>query len=663
MITSFEHSKRKDLQWDVSEKKIDTDYELEELWRHLRSTFDTIKDHFYYYVFPDYIRWYKHKFLYNGDRYQLLKQLKMTDKSNKKRPLIASVHDTYFSNTYDTRTRIKCVPVGEEDVEKATAAQSYMEWGFSIDSTDEAVKEMDWESILVWPWFGRVWFNNVDDTKFYVQKNTEKSYRYRRQNPTANYVDIFSLFYNPNATNFYTVPKFYRDIMWIWDAKDKYSWYFNITDEEWKYIVWHPQYFDDKDYKWIKKLQRFDDTMKFGDWSCITNPSCLDTVLAQKDKPDDSIFNDEFSVDRKTEVIEVVEYREKDRFVLLFNWYIVFDWPSPYPFEGDPFVMTQYKTIPWTLFPIWLSQMLDSIQINVDNFINSRVDSINWMVNTPYVADKWVFWDKTPEILRMQPRKVYQRVWWKIIEPLRMTDPAVVNHLLSWIQFFNAQAYEKVGLNSYTQWWQWKIERTAWGVSSRTQILKTALVPFYSNKNKMLSKMAEKRMGIWMTLLDDKFKVRVMWDNYDATFKEISKTDLIWQFDFYFDNESLKSISKNEERQDLMQWLQYVKSWDTASVLEDKLLWTFESSKPTIEEKKQQIEEDLELEKYAQEKRQEMWMVQQEQQQWWWQQQDMQQAMQAMGWWGSAMEVPTGNIDEVPEEMPTWGFERATITE
>ena len=637
-MISFTDSKSKDLKDVIPEKMIDTS-KTEELWNRLRVVFDTIKWYFHSNIFPSYINGYKDKFLYTWDRYALLKKLKMTDKSNKKRPLVASVHDTYFSNTYDTKTTIKAIPVWDEDVKRAEIVQQYIERWFSVDATDEAIKQMDWEAILVWSWFWKVGFYDEKSTLSYVNKWKEKQQKINRQYPTVTYVDLFSLYFNPNATNFYTTPKFYRELMTITEAKSKYEWFFNFDKWEEQYLLNKPMYFDDKDYKQIKTLSRWNDTMSWS-WGCIVWWVCIDDIVNKEDSTNSDFTNIDYSVDWKNNTIEVIEYWEDWKFVLFFNWYVVYDWPSPYPFEGDPFIQTQFKTIPWTLFPVWIAQLLTTIQKDIDNFLNSWIDTINWMVNTPYIADKWVFWPNTPRTMNLIPRKVYERVSWKWIEPLKLSDPAVINQLLSWIQFFNTQAYEKVWLNSYTQWWAGKVERTAWWVSSRTQILKTALVPFYANKDKMLQRLANKRLALWAVLLSDKTKIRLLWENYKVEFAEVKKSDLIWNFDFFFDNESLKSISKNEERQDLMQWLQYAKSPETAKLLEKKLLETFDISWFSLEDKKNQIDEDITLQKYTQDQMQKQWVWQQQ-----WQSQQQAQGSQNAPWvWG---------LTQVPQQQPT----------
>jgi len=151
--------------------------------------------------------------------------------------------------------------------------------------------------------------------------------------------------------------------------------------------------------------------------------------------------------------------------------------------------------------------------------------------------------------LQLRPRWVYERMPNKLIEAIKLADPAAVNTLLSGIQFFIQQAYEIVGLNSYTQGGEGKIERTAKGSTAKVQILKTALVPFLKNKNHTLSKIAEKRLAMAVVIMPDEFKIRVLGKDKSATFVQIKLEDLLGRYDFMYDNNSLKTIARQEERE------------------------------------------------------------------------------------------------------------------
>lgn len=594
-MKKYVNSKYEDLkkEEELSKEPIISDAEEEarqqQVSDEIRASFENYFDFFGYSIYPEYIRIYKHKRLYTGDRYLKLKEANLTDKSNIKYPLITSIHDTYYSNTFDAQTSIRAVPTERTDLPKTKAAQSYVERAFSTSDWDSIIKMMDFEASLIWPWYAKVWYIDVSKELPYLKDWVEVSEKYEKKKPTISYVDAFSLCYNPFASSFYTAQKFYRNIIPLAEVKEMYSWIVELSDEQRKTVTDEPKYFSDIDYKRVRVLKWMESKIKDCSEDCEMN---------QTDVPSMSFTDtDVFNVDYNNSTIEVVEYRDPllSRFVLHFNWHMAYDWPSPRPFEWDPFVRVCFQEQPWSLFPVWIWQKLESIQNNVDAFVNSRIDTVNQYANPAFIADKWVFWADTREVLNVRPWKVYERVLNKYIEVMKTVDPQAVTSLLNWIQFYISQAYEIAGLNVYTQWGQWKIERTAWWVNQRVQVLKTALVPFFNNKNQTLSKISDKWMAIGRTFLWDKFTVRLLGPEDAVSFIEIKAEDLANKIDFAYDNQSLRSITRKEERSDIIDSLQYAQDPMTRMVLEKKLLETFDFEVPTFDQRKKEAHEQFEL--------------------------------------------------------------------
>ena len=546
----------------------------------LRESFLNYFDFFERVIYPEYIRIYEHEWWCTYRRHALLVKAWLSDKSNISYPLIPAIHETYFSNTYDAQSSIKAFPNEKVDLEKVKASQNVVEWAMTTANWDETIKMMDDEATLIWPWYGKVWFLDKNKDIAYIKDGKEIIEKSELKKPTLEYVDVFSLCFNPYASSFDTASKFFREILPLSEIKTRYSQLFELKEEEWKYITQYPDFFSSKDYKKVRLLKGQEDMIK------EHNSECCKPWYSWKmqEFTSDNIFN----VDYTDSIVETVEFRDpiNSKFVVFVNWYMVHDWYSPYPIEWDPFVRVAYKEQVGSLFPRWIWQKIEHIQINVNNFVNNWIDSVNQYANPSFIADKWVFGQDTPEVLKIRPWKVYERVLNKYIDVLKTVDNNAVNSLLSWIQFYVNQAYEIVWLNSYTQWWQWKVERVAWWVNQRVQVLKTALIPFFNNKNRTLSRIAEKRLAMSRVLMWDKFTIRLLWPQDTIVFKDIKTSDLLSKVDFAFDNQWLKSISQKEERDDIIQALQYTQDPMTRAVLEKRLLATFNLQEPTIEEKK-----------------------------------------------------------------------------
>jgi len=555
----------------------------------LRWLFDTYFSFFRKFVFPEYIRSYKDKRLYTGDRYLMLKKLNNTEKSNIKYPLVSTIHDTYLSNTYDTETSIKAIPNDESDMDKAKVAKMFIEWWMSAAKWESVVKMMENEAVLIWPWYWKTWFCARDEELIYVKDGKEITSKFKNIHPTIKYVDVFSMLFNPFSEDFYTSNKFVRNIMTVQEAMKIYSGLIELKEEE-RYVIqskWVP--FSTVDYKKVRFLKWYEEEIRKECNQC--NDWAMDVLI-------DRYFTDEmFAVDFKNEMIEVIEYREPNswKMVIFCQWIMLFDWSSPYPIQWDPYVRLVFKDEPWLLFPQWLWQQLEPIQKNVDAFVNNRIDAVSMMVNPWFIADKWVFWPDTPEVLKIRWWKVYERVMNKLIETIKLVDPWAVNSLLQWIQFYISQAYEIAKLNSYTQWGAGKVERTAGWVQQRVQVLKTALIPFYNSKNQTLTKIAENRMWMARVYMPKDFTVRIMWPEDTVQFEKITSADLASKMDFVYDNQSLKSISRKEERDDIVSALQYVQDPMTRLVLEWRLLWTFDVNAPRYEDKVERATEQAKL--------------------------------------------------------------------
>jgi len=560
-----------------------------------REVFNTWRDYFHANVFPEYVKGYKNKFLYTGDRFALLQKLGQADRSNKKYPLITSIHDTYFSNTYDVDTRVRAFAQTQEDISKAKAAQSYIEWWFSTDGVSRAQKQMDYESILIGPGYGRAWFMKRDEKFTYLSDWWEYTEKLSICRPDLSYLDVFSVYFNPLAPTFSQAPKFIRTITTLDEVRTRFKHIVDITDEQWIIMQDRPETFDDNDYRKIKRIKAIEET--------IMKDVCNINVWVNNDLSftDTWIYN----VDFKTGLCEVVEYYEYDRMQLFINGYIVYDWPSIYPFYGDPVVRTEFINIPGTLFPIWVSQKLETIQSAVDVFLNSWIDGINKMTNPPLVYDKWFFsvWGfHKGTTAKLKNGELIERIGGKTITPFYTIDSNAVNSLLQWLQYFTSQAYESVGLNSYTQWWAGKVERTSGGVSARTQILKTALIPFFNNKNETLTNIADRWISMGRVFLPNDTMVRVLGQDKSIDFTKINLSEMVNKFDFSYDNQSIKSIVQREERDDIIAALQYVQDPETRKMLEKKLLETYDIVEPSFEQKKKRVDEATELELYKQQK-------------------------------------------------------------
>ena len=139
-------------------------------------------------------------------------------------------------------------------------------------------------------------------------------------------------------------------------------------------------------------------------------------------------------------------------------------------------------------------------------------------------------------------------------------------------------------------------------MSARTQILKTALIPFFNNKNETLTNIADRWISMGRVFLPNDTMVRVLGQDKSIDFTKINLSEMVNKFDFSYDNQSIKSIVQREERDDIIAALQYVQDPETRKMLEKKLLETYDIVEPSFEQKKKRVDEATELELYKQQK-------------------------------------------------------------
>lgn len=253
---------------------------------------------------------------------------------------------------------------------------------------------MDYESSLIGPGFARAGFDDREWSTTYTKNGKEVPYKATRKNPRVDYIDAFKLYYDPAGVNFYTAEKFYVQRMTWLDVMTRYAPLLGDlkdNDEKKKKISEEGVCFEKYDFSRVKMIKGFEyNTMKH-----IINTNPLSAV-GIKGNLDMQYTSDEvYRIDENDELYEVVEYwnpsNPKETFALFINGGLVSYGTSPYPFEGDPFVMTSFKSQPGTLFPKGIGQQIIPLQIGVDAFVNNWIDSINGLVNPSFVADKGIF--------------------------------------------------------------------------------------------------------------------------------------------------------------------------------------------------------------------------------------------------------------------------------
>lgn len=488
--------------------------------------------HFEAVYYPEWNQCYKDDKLYFWDRYIELVKNKQTRRTNIKNPLIATAKDTMVSNTYDINSEIKAVPKSEiwED-----AVQEYQKFANSIffdaDVSDTLRQCID-EAVLTGNSFARVGYDKRTITKEYLKNWEVQTITLEYSKPVLDYTSIYEMIFDVGAKKFNKCRwKAYRTFMWYNEAISKYEWVFNIKiDEKLKNsIISAPKPVSSKNYNKIKEIKFYEQSMMR---YCENYYHEMETKWRTNftDFTDTNIFQIDY---KYNDIIEVIEYREKDICAVFFNGYRVYDWINPYPFDDDPFVQLQYEKTTGFIIARGIGQKLRGHQQNIDIISNLYSDAIK-ITSAPMF--KWFGGKNKDKVLNYQWRGILRDDGLEL-DPIKLVDFNSISAALGAINKYEADADKTAWLSDYTSWGQWWwVERSYGAVAQKVQILKNRLKPITDSINKFLTEVIRKMAIMAVTYMPENFKVRIVGEDGIARFEEISTESLIHDFDIIFDN-------------------------------------------------------------------------------------------------------------------------------
>lgn len=561
-------------------------------------------------VYPEYIQWYKDYYCDVTDRALIMKELKQEEWfSNLFYPLITSIQDAFHSASYDSVSKINAVAQAQEDEKYKELAQSWINWAIWSRENKKTLKQVDRVTELLGDGFCEIYYKEYLETVYKVKDGVSIPKTRKICGVNVDYVDEMNFIYNPFASNWYEWEKFVRNLMKISEVKEKFSLFFDpmteedsengvlikgITDEDWKNIIENPIRRSNKDYSLIRWLQY---SMKAS--AVPLNPKRIVSNLPWLNQSLPSYnVNNTFDADFKNKVIECIKYFDQDQMAIILNGWMVYLGPNPFWFI--PFYKGSFGDIPWVINQKGIAFKLRTLQRQVNGFLNRWIDMINWMANPLILMDKDIFGDQTPSALTLDRYKTYPRMQGKSYEVMKIVDPQAVNTLQDGLNWAINQAYEIVGLNSYSMGWEGKVERVGWAPQIKSAIIKSRLLAFQDNKNDMLSHLADGAMQLLQDYLPDDYKIRLTGEDSKEDWGVLDKETLSGRFLFEFDNTSLKTLEDLEKRSEMQQSIPIISDPVNKYILETEYLKTLGIRPVTEEERMKIIKEQIDMEVYKQ---------------------------------------------------------------
>lgn len=596
--------------------------------------------------FPKWEEYFKNFYLDLSDREPYLKNWQ----SNIMLPLIYTVIMTYHANLYDIVLSFKVGALNEDDQKKVETVKNALTRAYQISDAKEILYESLIDVLVIWNWYTKTTWHEEENLIYKTDKKTWLDKKnFSIEYPTLHYRSPFQIFYNRNVRNFKQAPMVYeRVIMSRESIKSIYKKLkVNITDNDLDYITNNAEYFLTNEYDLRKE------SYAMGSWWLIS------TIKEQNIDESNT-----YSIENDDDFFEVVEGRWKNRFFVIINWYKIYDWENPLPLKRIPYDQIWYKKVPWTSIYTWMAQVLLPLQKAWTASLNAYIDEMKLKAVPILTKIAW------PTSMKWRTNSLDYEPW-DIIpveekDAIRPLDWGWANiQLQQLIQFLIELWFQATALWNYTIWWTWqKVERSAQWVLSRTQILKSQLIPLFNMLNNVMGSIWQKWIAMMYAYLDDETIVKIYDEKeHQDVFKKIKLKDLIWQFDVVFDSEALIDAEKDSKVDKLVQYMGYAAQYavdpttwlptiDLVSLLKEvaKNMWI---SQETIYKDQKEAGDHMEewqniasdIHANIQAKMQQAQMATQQQMQWAW--------MWEAAWWPAAW--PTW-LAEWLEQVMQWAW-------
>lgn len=505
-----------------------------EVWRIL----NYIKTYYSDNLWEKWVQAYKNYFMYKIDR-----QLKIKDfQSNIKSPVVKMYVDAMWTWIYDNIINFRVIGRTKEDQKKSEIVKNFLERGFSISDSRKELMACVKESLICGAGYMKVWFVNRDKKITYRKDFKNKEQIIKEQYPYIKYASIFNIFHDPSVEYFEDSPRVIeRKIVSLENVRKYYSNFIPNVESKIQTAIDFPMYFSNYDYNKIKHM-------------LFWNRDYVTRYIKDNTTDLDNFTRNYLSIDYKGNYIEVIEFRENEELIVLFNGREAYAWPTLLPINKKPYTSIQFNKAPGLAYGNGVGTSMEDIQQMTDELLNLQMDNTKFQIAPMYQkmkgSDVFTQWRKGLEykafdVIEVNAPNAIQRI------ELGSPEFTWVNMIQFLLQLWEMSEW----VNSYTMGYQNKVERSATWVSALVQAFKARLLPMVESMNHALAQIAEMWIATAITLMDNDIILRVLDAEGWVFFKEITVEDLLGKFDIEFDAQALKSATREVKRSQLAELL------------------------------------------------------------------------------------------------------------
>jgi hypothetical protein len=489
-------------------------------------------------IHPKWIQAIKDYQLTTIDRAILLKQKCMEYLTNEKQPIVRTYTDRVISWLFTGLYSVKVYAQDEAKIKKTKLVQHFIEWCFSSSKWRKTILDSSVDAVLLWTWFYRVWFKPA---RQYIQSIKEwepdKTYPVDEVYATSNYESWFNIFWEPHR-DFYDQPIIYRNFYPIRTIIKSKKDFFRLDKDQVSLILNSPQPFSIINFNKVKLIKYYEEYLLNWDlW--ITERQLYEVKL-------------------NSDMCEYVEYWDWANLAIAINWYIVYDYKNPLETKRHPFKVINYTRNPGVWIWDWVGTILSWTQKLYDAMFNIMFDLAKFNAWPMFLLKPWQFIEWNEKVLNYEPFTFHQ---------LRSPDSSNIEAL--WMPQLDAWNFKimndvldmanfAISPSTYNQ--LQGVSRSATDSEYRFQSLRDSLRPLSESINEAFTETVKDWLIMAKKNMPNKFKIAILWPDQKELFTSMKLSDLRGNYIFETEFESLKDINKTQEKWQLADFLNVIKT-------------------------------------------------------------------------------------------------------
>jgi len=323
----------------------------------------------------------------NSDRFDKLKKIGGADwMSNLFVPLTASSVRTIHPRVIDSKPDFRIDGRTDDDKIRAIYANGYLDYLWEKANMDSKMRDFVWMALVFGTSIGKAYWHTekqIKTDKVYNEKDltiddVETEYSIYND-PDFEVVDLYNFYPDPLATN-------------IQNARYHCHRYVMTYDQ----IITTYGNLDPSNLEKVRDMGGGGDVQNYGkvrsEVSQTKDSNKVESIFSSVSTPQ--------VAQKESGLYEVVEYWEKNRFVLYVAGVVLRDGPNPFGIGVYPFQLARYETLPFEFYGIGLVEQVEQPQKTLNIVRNQRIDNNSLRTQQMFIANPYSLMSESDLVAR-----------------------------------------------------------------------------------------------------------------------------------------------------------------------------------------------------------------------------------------------------------------------